>query len=61
MARKDLTVMSVYLTDAERQVLVEAAALERRSFSNFLVTAGLARAAKQHGLEPEDDRKDGDS
>lgn len=47
-AQTKVRTTSVFLrvTPAEKKILEEAAAAERRTLTNFLVTAGLERAKK---------------
>lgn len=44
MARTNLKPVSVYMTEEQWKTLTDAAALENRSLSNFLLTLGLQRA-----------------
>lgn len=50
MANTDLNAMSTYADDAQHEMLKKAAAMENRSLSNYLLTAGLDRAKRDHDL-----------
>ncbi len=52
MVRKELNAISTYADEEQLQVLKEAATRENRSLSNYMLTAGLARARDEHGLNP---------
>jgi uncharacterized protein (DUF1778 family) len=46
MPRTELKGISVYVTEAHKKVLEDAAALENRSVSNFLLDLGMRRATE---------------